>query len=110
MTSKIAIIVEWDNARLSEVDRAREMLIRLNTQSAEYAKQSNARFELMLVYDPEEIPEEIPTSIVRECIDEKTWPGNVRLVEASLLRAEELWRAPDGCRRDPVCGQRCHSR
>jgi hypothetical protein len=85
MTSKIAIIVEWDNARLSEVDRAREMLIRLNTQSAEYAKQSNARFELMLVYDPEEIPAEIPTSIVRECIDEKTWPGNVRLVEAQGL-------------------------
>ena len=35
MSNHIAIIVEWDNARLSEVDRAREMLRRLASQTAE---------------------------------------------------------------------------
>ena len=85
MTSRVAFIVEWDNARLSEVDRAREMLRRLNVQSAEYATKSNARFDLLLVYDPEAIPMEIPTSIIKECLDEATWPGEIKLLEAPGL-------------------------
>ena len=55
MTSKIAIIVEWDNARLSEVDRAREMLRRVSGQAAAAARTTNAQFDLILIFDPETI-------------------------------------------------------
>lgn len=82
MTSNVAFIVEWDNARLSEVDRARDMLRQLNTQAAAYANKTNAKFELILIYDPEEIPKDLPTSVLAECVDEKTWPGTIRLLEA----------------------------
>ncbi len=85
MPSKVAIIVEWDNARLSEVDRAREMLRQLNEQTAQYATKTNARFDLMLVFDPEAIPREVPASIVDQCVDAATWPGEVRLLEARGL-------------------------
>lgn len=85
MTSKIAIIVEWDNARLSEVDRARDMLRRLQTQSMAYSTKTNAKFDLLLVYNPEEIAREIPETIIEECIDRKTWPGEVRMLAAPGL-------------------------
>ena len=85
MTSKVAIIVEWDNARLSEVDRAREMLRRLNEQAASYARKSNTKFDLMLIYDPEEIASEIPSTIVKECLNEETWPGQISLLQAPNL-------------------------
>ena len=40
MFKKIAVIVEWDNARLSDVDRAREMLRRLTDQAEDVAARS----------------------------------------------------------------------
>jgi len=82
MTAKIALIVEWDNARLSEVDRAREMLRRVSSQAALAARQSKHRFDLVLVYDPETIAPEIPRAVLAECVDERAWPGHVSLLEA----------------------------
>ena len=46
MTARIALVVEWDNARLSEVDRAREMLRRLCSQATQAARRSNQRSTL----------------------------------------------------------------
>ena len=85
MTSKIALIVEWDNARLSEVGRARDMLRQLHIQTSAYSTRTNARFDLLLVYDPEEIAREIPETIIDECIKRETWPGDIRLLEARGL-------------------------
>jgi hypothetical protein len=85
MASRIAIIVEWDNARLSEVDRAREMLRRLNAQAAAYSVKTNAKFDLLLIFDPEEVARDIPTTIARECLDRATWPGDIKLIEAPGL-------------------------
>ena len=82
MVNRIALIVEWDNARLSEVDRAREMLRRLSLQTAEAARISNASFDLLVVVNPGEICPEIPKSVLAECISTTTWPGRVSLVEA----------------------------
>jgi hypothetical protein len=82
MTDRIALIVEWDNARLSEVDRAREMLRRLSSQATQAARRSNQRFDLTLVYDPETIAPEIPRAILAECVDKTSWPGDVALIEA----------------------------
>jgi hypothetical protein len=85
MFSKVAIIVEWDNARLSEVDRAREMLRRVGEQVAETARTTNATFDLMLIYDPEEVAREIPETVIRECLDASRWPGRIDLVEVHGL-------------------------
>jgi hypothetical protein len=85
MFSKVAIIVEWDNARLSELDRAREMLRRLGEQAGEVARTTNATFDLMLLFDPEEVPQEIPIQILAECIDETKWPGKISLTEVHGL-------------------------
>jgi Glycosyl transferase family 2 len=85
MTSKLAIIVEWDNARLSEVDRAREMLRRLSHQASEVARDWNGKVDLMLVVDPDEIPEDVPRSVLDECVDRDRWPGSVSLITAPGL-------------------------
>lgn len=82
MSERIALIVEWDNARLSEVDRAREMLRRVSSQVMTAARRSNQRFDLTLVYDPETIAPEIPSTILAECVDEGSWPGRVSLLQA----------------------------
>lgn len=82
MTSKIALIVEWDNARLSEVDRAREMLRRVCAQAVAAARATNARFDLLLIYDPETIEPQVPQTVLTECVDARTWPGRISIHEA----------------------------
>jgi len=85
MVGKVGVIVEWDNARLSDVDRARLMLERLTTQAREIADKSNTTFDLFLIYDPDEIPEEVPTTVANESIDRAKWPGRVDIVRAPEL-------------------------
>jgi hypothetical protein len=82
MTSKVALIVEWDNARLSEVVRAQEMLRRLSAQAVATARTTNAQFDLILIYDSETIEPHLPETVLAECIDAKTWPGTISLYEA----------------------------
>jgi Glycosyl transferase family 2 len=83
MASKIALIIEWDNARLSEVDRAREMLRRVGAQAVAAARTTNAHFDLLLIYDPETIEPAVPRTVLAECVDENTWPGRISVHEAS---------------------------
>ncbi len=85
MFSKVAVIVEWDNARLSEVGRARDMLSRVGAQVAECARSTNATFDLFLIFDPEEVPRETPATVVSECLDAKAWPGRIELLEVHGL-------------------------
>src|SRR5262245_10739596 len=68
MASKVALIVEWDNARLSEVDRAREMLRRIGAQAVAAARATNAQFDLALIYDPETIEPSVPRTVLAECV------------------------------------------
>lgn len=82
MSAKIALVVEWDNARLSEVDRAREMLKRVSAQAVAAARATNAQFDLVLVFDPEAIDAAIPNSVLSECVDATTWPGRISLLQA----------------------------
>lgn len=83
MTTKLAIIVEWDNARLSEVDRAKEMLRQLSLQVPQVARDWNGKVDLLLVVDPDEIPEEVPRRVLDECVDGDHWPGSISLVSAN---------------------------
>lgn len=85
MTDKIAIVVEWENALLSEVARAEEMFRRLQLQTIEAARNHNAQFELMLIYDSDAIDRTVPAKVVAECIDAETWPGSIKLIAAPGL-------------------------
>lgn len=85
MIKKVGVIVEWDNARLSDVDRAREMLRRVTVQAGEVAAQSGYKFELLLIYDPDEIPDEVPTTVTAGCVDRTLFPGDVRVIQAPSL-------------------------
>ena len=80
MIKKVGMIVEWDNARLSDVDRAREMLRRVTVQASEVAAQSGYKFELLLIYDPDEIPGEVPATVTAACVDRTLFPGDVRII------------------------------
>lgn len=82
MTSKLAIIVEWDNARLSDVDRARDMLKQLGTQIHDVARETNGSADLILVYNPDAIPEVVPRTVLSECLDHDSWPGKISLIAA----------------------------
>jgi hypothetical protein len=85
MTSRIALIVEWENALLSEVERAREMLRRVGAQAVSAARNSNAQLDLLLIYDPETIDVHVPRTVLAECVDAPTWPGRISLYEAPGL-------------------------
>lgn len=59
----ISVIVEWENAKLSELERARTMLRVLSAQASQLKQRFTAPPELVLVYDREAID---PSSI--ECL------------------------------------------
>lgn len=48
----ISIIVEWENAVLSELQRARDMLHRMQAQ---VLARSDDRFEIIVIYNPEQV-------------------------------------------------------
>lgn len=85
MPASVAVVIEWENALLSDVDRARAMLRQVNTQAVAYARGHNTRFELVVMYDPNAVPLETPKTTVEEQIDPRNWPGEIRFVEAPDL-------------------------
>jgi hypothetical protein len=85
MFEAVAIIIEWENALLSELDRARRMLQQLALQVGDYARKHNTRFELIVIYNPEYVERSIPETAVRSEIDPATWPGTIRFLDAPGL-------------------------
>lgn len=85
MPSTVSIVVEWKNALLSDVGRARQMLSTLGEQARAYARSHNTRFELLVAYDPGEIDLAVPRSTVEDELDPASWPGEVRYVAAPGL-------------------------
>lgn len=85
MPSTVSIVIEWENALLSDVGRARQMLSTLGEQARAYARTHNTRFELLVAYDPGEIDIAVPRSTVEDELDPANWPGEVRYVAAPGL-------------------------
>ncbi len=85
MPASVAIVIEWENALLSDVDRAQAMLRQVNSQAIAFARGHNTRFELVVMYDPGSVPLEVPKTTVDKEIDPQTWPGEIRFVEAPDL-------------------------
>jgi len=85
MTQTADIIVEWENALLSDIDRAEEMLLTLGEQATEFARDTGTTFNLNVVYDPDAIDVDVPKSVVIKCIDQAAWPGDVNYLAAPKL-------------------------
>ncbi len=89
MSKLVSVIVEWENAKLSDLDRAERMLARLGAQMAEAARKRNLTAELLVLYDSDEIDPAVPWAAVSSQIDKAAWPGTIRLVPAPGKRYYE---------------------
>lgn len=85
----VAVIIEWENAKLSELERANRMLRQLGGQMAALAKVREINAELIVLYDNEEIDLTVPKTAVNDAIPTQTWPGTIRFVEAPGQRYYE---------------------
>ena len=85
MPESVAVIVEWENALLSDVERARRMLRRLSDQAIDYARDRTTTFELVVVCDTSAIDVSVPESVVTAEVDTRQWPGVIRMLAAPHL-------------------------
>ena len=75
-------IIEWENARLSELDRARQMLRGLSTQIGEIEAELKQPPELMILYNPQSIDPALIRELVHEAFHDRPE------VEFQLMPAE----------------------
>src|SRR5262245_12042354 len=89
MGKLVSVIIEWENAKLSDLNRAERMLTQLGAQIADAARKRDLRAELLLLYDSEEIDPAVPHAAVTARIDRAAWPGTIELVPAPGKRYYE---------------------
>jgi Glycosyl transferase family 2 len=89
MSKLVSVIVEWENAKLSDLDRAERMLAQLGAQMAEAARKRGLEAELLVLYDSDEIDPAVPRTAIAAQIDAAAWPGTIRLVPAAEKRYYE---------------------
>lgn len=65
-----SIIIEWDNPRLSETDRARLMLRELRHQLIELCLPPERQPEILFLYDPEEVDRGVIEQVIRQVEEE----------------------------------------
>ena len=78
----VAIIVEWENALLAELERPKEMLRRLQDQAIAFAQREGCRFHLVIAYNAHDVDIAVPQGAVDDCIEEESWPGTVTFMDA----------------------------
>lgn len=81
----VAVVVEWDNARLSEIDRAKSMLSQLQKQVVELSPSLPQSLQLIVVFDCREVDERIVRDAVKESIDMNSWNVDVRIISTENL-------------------------
>jgi hypothetical protein len=89
MSQLVSVIVEWENAKLSELERAKQMLAQLGAQMADAARERGLRAELIVLYDSHEINPAVPRAAIQTAIDGAAWPGTIALVPAPGQRYYE---------------------
>lgn len=85
----ISVIVEWENAKLSDLERANRMLDQLGRQMCDLAKRRQIKAELIVLYDGAHVERRIPESAVTAHIPAETWPGTIQIVDAPHQRYYE---------------------
>jgi hypothetical protein len=78
----VAIVLEWENVLLAGMDRSRRMLTQLNAQVPAFAAARGVSFELLVIFNPEDVDPAIPQAVVPEQIDVARWPGRIAYLQA----------------------------
>ena len=89
MSRLVSVIIEWENAKLSDLDRAERMLAQLGAQMGEAARKRDLRAELLVLYDSDAVDPAVPQTAISSQIDAGVWPGTIRLVPAPGQRYYE---------------------
>ena len=89
MAGAVTLVVEWENVRLAGIERSRRMLAQLNRQATDYASARSVTFELLVVFNPEEVDPAIPQAVVPEQIEVAHWPGRIDFLPAPGLHYYE---------------------
>lgn len=80
MPLKIAFVIEWENAKLSDLARANAMLLAVSRQVTALAAAQDLRADLLVLFDDAEIARAIPEGAVAGHVDAVTWPGEIGLI------------------------------
>ena len=89
MANLVSVIIEWENAKLSDLDRAERMLAQLGSQMAVAARKRGLKAELLVLYDANAVDPIVPESAIASQIDAATWPGTIQVVAAPGQRYYE---------------------
>ena len=77
-----SIIIEWENARLSELGRTREMLRRLHKQLVEVGQPDS---EIIILRDEEHVELRLIEEVIGEVADLEAWPARIRILSTDGL-------------------------
>lgn len=83
MYPTFSLVIEWENARLSESDRALEMLRRLSSQILELGLTPPAQPEVILLYNPGEVEPGVIKDAVSQVAAPDQWPADLTILPAS---------------------------
>lgn len=85
-----SFIIEWDNARISELGRARQMLKALQEQVVAHRPMPNKPPQIVILYDRNRVDPALVRRVLDETIDGKAWDAIVKLVPTDGLGYYEL--------------------
>lgn len=89
MPKLVSVIIEWENAKLSDLERAERMLAQLGRQMAEASARRGLIAELLVLYDSEAVDPAVPGAAIETQIDAAAWPGTIQLIAAPGQRYYE---------------------
>jgi hypothetical protein len=89
MAKLVSVIIEWENAKLSDLSRAERMLAQLGSQMTVAARKRHLRAELLVLYDANAVDPTVPRTALASQIDAATWPGTIQVVPAPGQRYYE---------------------
>lgn len=87
---RFSIVIEWENAKLSELDRAREMLLRLSQQIRELDPAHWHAPELVILYDRQAIDPALITNILNTTMGATPPLRALKLIPVTGKRYYEL--------------------
>lgn len=85
-----SFIIEWDNARLSELGRARQMLKALQEQVVAHRPRPQKPPQIVILYDKNRVDPAIIRQALDETVDSNSWDADIKIVPTDGLGYYEL--------------------
>ena len=85
-----SFIIEWDNARISELGRAREMLRVLQGQVIAHRPKPEKPPQIIILYDKNRVDPAVIQQALDDTIDSKAWDAVIQLVPTDGLGYYQL--------------------